>query len=343
MNHFFGTFISGTGEIVEAMLEQRLQDCRILSLLDGAVEFETATPYSDLNLFCCNNLFQVVHRGSLPGAGSLNAYLKTLLAEEAAWADIKNSSSKIRTFRLVTSRQNQLVSVDASLRGRLEQRLSKRTGLRLDRSRPDTEFWVLSRSEGTAYFLKRLSRHTAYDKLLDPGELHPELAYMMCWLTAPKYTDVVVDPFCGYGAIPVQRGKRFPFARLYAFDNDPKPLARAREKLPRKNPNIVVERRDALELGKLLPPESVDAVITDPPWGLFQDVGMALDEFYRRALGQIFTVLKPGGRLVLLTARGEELSAALQGLPGLSLQKEYHILVSGKKTGLYVFEKLVVS
>ena len=339
MNHFFGTFISGTGEIIAAMLEQRLNDVKILSLLDGAVEFETAVPYSDLNLFCFNNLFQVLHRGALRESESLDGYLKTLLADEQNWGELKSASSKIQTFRLVTSRQNKLVSVDAALRDKLEKQLAKRSGLRVNRSRPDTEFWVLSRSEGVAYFLQRLSKHMAYDKLLDPGELHPELAYMMCWLTSPKYTDTVLDPFCGYGAIPLQRSKRFPFEKLYAFDIADKPLARTREKLPRKNPKIVVERHDALELDSVLPPESVDAVITDPPWGVFQEVGMELEEFYRRMLLQFKIVLKPGGRLVLLTAGEEALSAALQTVPEFLLRQEYHILVSGKKSGLYLLEK----
>lgn len=339
MNRFFGTFISGTGEIVEELLRQRLKDLKILALLDGAVEFETGVPYSDLNLFCFHNLFLVIHKKEAPAEESLNGYLRELLAAGIDWSAAGKNSPKIKTFRLVTSRQNQLVSVDSALREKMEQRLSRLSGLRVNRSRPDTEFWLLSRSEGLCYFLKRLSRHTAYDKLLDPGELHPELAYMMCWLTSPKHTDVVLDPFCGYGAIPLQRSRRFPFARLYAFDNAEQPLARTREKLPRKNPDIAVELHDALALREILPAESVDAVITDPPWGIFQEVGMELAEFYRRMLREFEFLLRPGGKLVLLTARGEELSQAEKAAPGLVLKKEYHILVSGKKSGLYQLEK----
>lgn len=341
MNHFLGTFISGTGEIVEGMLRQRLKDLNLIALPDGAAEFETALPYSDLNLFCFNNIFRVLHKGELTDSETaLDQYLKELPASQPDWAAARENSAKIRSFRLVTSRQNRLVSVNPGLRERLEQKIVKMSGLRVDRSRPDTEFWLLSRDDGTCYFLKRLSRHTAYDKLLDPGELHPELAYMMCWLTDPKYTDVVLDPFCGYGAIPLQRCKRFPFARLYAFDKNEKALGRTREKLPRKNPNIIIKNQDALSLSKALPPESVDAVITDPPWGFFEDVGMELEEFYEKTLRQLDFVLKPGGRLALLTAKKDEFRGAVEKLPRLSFRKEYDILVSGKKTGLYLLEKV---
>ncbi len=204
----------------------------------------------------------------------------------------------------------------------------------MDRSRPDTEFWLLARSEGTCRFLKRLSRHTSYDKLLDPGELHPELAYIMCWLTQPKHTDTVLDPFCGYGSIPAQRCKRFPFSRLYAFDIDRQVLDRAKSKLGKPRKNLFLECRDALELSRVLPPESVDAVITDPPWGLYRNTDMELEEFYRRVWRELEQVLKPGGRLVLLTARKEEFLRAA-GVP----MKSWEILVSGKKAGLYLWEK----
>lgn len=340
MNRFLGTFISGTGEIVENILRGRAKDLELCALPDGAAEFETAIPYSDLNLFCFNNLFRVLHRTELRSEGDvLDRYLAELAASQPDWAAARDNSPKIRSFRLMTSRQNQLVSVNPALRERLERKISKETGLRIDRSRPDTEFWLLSRSEGTCYFLKRLSRHTAYDKALDPGELHPELAYMMCWLTRPKYTDTVLDPFCGYGAIPVQRCKRFPFFKVYAFDKNGKALARTKEKLSRRGESIVVKKQDVLALGTVLPAASVDAVITDPPWGFFEDVGMDLETFYRKTLEQLEYVLKPGGRLVVLTAKKEELHRAAAGFPQLSLQKEYNILVSGKKTGLYLLEK----
>lgn len=340
MNRFLGTFISGTGEIVKGMLRQRLKDLNLIALPDGAAEFETSLPYSDLNLFCFNNIFLVLHKGELTDRETiLDEYLKELLASQPDWAGVRENSSKIRSFRLVTSRQNRLVSVNSALREKLEKRIAKISGLRVDKSRPDTEFWLLSRSEGTCYFLKRLSRHTAYDKLLDPGELHPELAYMMCWLTVPKYTDTVLDPFCGYGAIPLQRCKRFPFSKLYAFDKNEQALGRTKEKLPLKNPNITVKNQDALALSRALPPESVDAVITDPPWGFFEDVNMELEEFYRKTLEQLDFVLKPGGKLALLTAKKEEFRRAAEKFPRLSFREEYNILVSGKKTGLYLLEK----
>lgn len=340
MNRYFAAFPAGAGALAERALRRRLPDLELLSLLDGAVEFATAVPYSDLNLFCFQNIFRVLHRAPVPaGERPLDAYLRQLLAAgDADWPAAGNNSPKIRTFRLVTSRENRLTAVDPALRARLEQRISRASGLRVDRGRPDTEFWVLSRREGTCWFLKRLTRHAAYDKLLAPGELHPEICWLMAFLSEPRHTDTVLDPFCGSGAIPAQRIKRFPYARLLAFDSDPACVARTRQRLPRR-PEITVERRDALKLSETLSPESVDAVITDPPWGLYQALDRPLEDFYRESLTQLAPVLKPGGRLVWLTAGKAEFQAALAACPGFSLREEHGLLVSGKKCGLYLAVK----
>lgn len=338
MNRYFATFLSGAQELIEEILRERLRDLRLLSLLDGCVEFETEVPYSDLNLFCFHNVFRVVRRLDFPaGQGSPEVCARELLRSETDWKAAGENAKKIKTFRLVASQENHLVSLEPSLCRALEKRVSAASGLRLDRSRPDTEFWLLSRREGPCWFLKRLSRHTSYDKLLDPGELHPELAYLMCRLSSPRPEDTVLDPFCGYGAIPLQRCRRFPFSKMYAFDSDGRVLKRAGEKLGKRE-NLILEQRDALSLDKHLPPESVDAVITDPPWGLYQNLGTDLESFYQEAFAQLYRVLKPGGRLVVLTAKKEEFLRATKST-GFSPKREFHILVSGKKAGLYLMEK----
>ena len=53
----------------------------------------------------------------------------------------------------------------------------------------------------------------------------------------------------------------------------------------------------------------------------------------------LFRSLKPGGRIVLLTAAKDALPAALKSAPGLSLAGRYDILVSGKKAGILLLKK----
>lgn len=340
MNRFFATFPSGTQEIVRRILLERLEDVKILSLFDGGVDFETAVPYSSLNLFCFHNVFLVLYRAPAPsGSSPLDSFAERLPSAPIDWALAKSPVKKAKTFRLAASCRNRLTSLRPRQRAALEKQLAEASGLTVDRSLPDLEFWVLYRDEGYCWLLKRLSRHTAYDKLLHPGELHPEIAYLMCWLTHPQHTDIVLDPFCGYGAIPGERCKRFPYTKTYAFDKDKAVLGEARKKLGKNRSGLILEQHDALALDRILPESSVDAVITDPPWGLFRDAGTDLHTFYLKMAGQLARVLKPGGSLVLLTAQKECFLEAAQAAESLVLKESFDILVSGKKAGIYCFEK----
>lgn len=335
-NTFFAALVPGAEDLAAAILRQRLPDLDLHARLSGALVFSTAVPYSDLNVFCFHNIFRVLYSASgAPTPAGLEKFLRALPAAPVSWPS--RARGRARTFRLVVSCKNQLVSVSKAAKAAAEKLIAAQTGLRLDRSLPDQEFWALVRDDGRAWLLQRLSRHKAYDKLLHPGELHPELAYMMCWLSAPKPTDVVADPFCGYGSIPVQRCKRFPFARLYAFDAAPAPLAIARQKLGGR-PRVDIERRDALSLSQALP-GALDAIITDPPWGLYERLDMELGAFYRRMLEEFAQALKPGGRAVVLTAAKEELLAAAGAAPPLAVQARYNLLVSGKKAGLFLLAR----
>lgn len=333
---YFATFIPGTEDIAASILSARLPDRALSLLASGAAVFSTAVPYSGLNLFCFNNLFRVLYSAPAPPTkAGLEGFLRSLPAAPVDWQSAR-AAGKARTFRLVVSCKNQLTSVSRGAKEAVEKKLSAETRLRPDRSLPDREFWALVRDDGQAWFLQRLTRHKAYDKLLHPGELHPELAYMMCWLSGPRPDDVFLDPFCGYGAIPAQRAKRFPFRRLTASDISPKAVELTRQKLGER-PGLTVLRADAL--GLELAGGSVDAIVTDPPWGIYEDVGMEVGEFYRLVLEEFARLLRSGGRAVVLTAAKRELAGALERLPRLALRERYDILVSGKKCGLFVLEK----
>lgn len=332
-NRFLGTFVPGTEEIVAAMLKGTAQSVRLMS---GAVEFEM-NPGQRVEAPCFNNLFRVLYSAKArPDKVGLDKFARSLPEASVDWSAARSKGERGKSFRLIASCQNELTGLSKAAKEALERRIAKETGMKVDRSLPDREFWVLARREGTAYFMKRLTRHKAYDKLLHPGELHPELAYMMCWLAGSAET--VLDPFCGYGAIPAQWKTRFPYRRLMAFDLNGEALAYTREKLGQA-PGLRIEKRDALALAEQFPPESVDAIVTDPPWGLYQGVEMPLEEFYRRMLGQFRALLKPRGRAVVLTAGKNELVSALEGTAGLALEVRYDILASGKKCGLFVLGK----
>ncbi len=330
---FFATFASGAENIVREILNQLPEPPRILSLLEGAVVFRSSLPAAGCQPPCFNNLFVLLHTAAAkPDKAGLERFLRALPACPVNWAAARPSSPRAKSFRLVTSCQNQLTGVSKAAKEALEKKLSAQTRLKVDRSLPDQEFWVLVRSEGRGYFMKRLTRHKAYDKLLHPGELHPEIAYMLCWLAGPRPGQVILDPFCGYGAIPAQMARRFPACRPAASDTNEEAIRYTRQRLPQ---SVAAEKRDALRLPHWLPAHSVDAIVTDPPWGLYQTAGVPLAAFYQAMLQAFAAVLKPGGRAVILTAGKEDLLTALENAP-FCLAQRHDLLVSGKKAAVFL-------
>jgi tRNA G10 N-methylase Trm11 len=372
---YYGAFAPGLEECIAEVLGERSPDLTIPLLLSGAVVFETALSYDRLNFFCFNNVFEVISftterqkAGERPSREALENFVRHSVRRGALAAGFRGGvkagpAGSAGSFRVIFSLENTPAALSEDLRREAEARIASLSGLKVNRSRPDTEFWFLLRREG-AFFLRRLSRRRPWDKLLHPGELPPPLAWTLCRLSGPKPGERVADPFCGYGAIPAARLRHFPPAEFFASDIDRRALKTAQAKFKggpghRCHFNCL----DAGELPRLIPPASLDSIITDPPWGFYQGPAekgrgpspgggrqeqpqarpqapsqkrpCGLGELYRRSLAVFAGLLKPGAPAVILCGRGEELRAAAEH-SGFTITRQIPILLSGRKTAIYV-------
>jgi predicted RNA methylase len=349
-NRYYASFVPGMQKIVEAIVRERLPDVKIEKLLDGAVLFETQCTYDKLNFFCFNNIFAVIDVIENPVAGTvavpaLEAHMRAA-CRAGPRRVIAENTKKIRSFRIVCSLENTPAAVNEGIRRNTERYIAAQSGLIPDRSRPDTEFWFLRRREGFSVFMKRLTRHGSFEKTLHPGELPPPLAYLLCRLSGPKPGDVVADPFCGYGSIPAERLKRFPASRFYASDRDGSAVEYARKKIAGDlGGRCVFRQADVYDLPSLLPPESLDAIITDPPWGLYAGAKgpdadtFPVERFYADIMGIFAGLLKPGGVAVVLAARRQELPEGAGQTGRLEIRDTIPVLLSGRKAAVFVLRK----
>jgi predicted RNA methylase len=350
-NRYYGSFAPGLQGFIAEVLGERLPGLKIVKLLEGAVIFDTAAGYAGLNLFCFNNIFQVIDMRSCGEAADRESWIGAALARGRGSRVIGENSRKIRSFRVIFSRENVPAPLDGKLRNLAETCIARESGLAVNRSSPDTEFWFLYRRDGggsregpaqaagtgpgLGLFMKRLTRHPSFDKSLHPGELPPPLAWALCRLSGPKAGERVADPFCGYGSIPQARLRYFPPAEFFASDTDGGALARARGKFGKPPPRCHFNRIDAAELSRIIPPASLDAIITDPPWGFHEKLPCPLEEFYARFLAVFAGLLKKGGSGVFLCGRGEEFKTAAER-KGFTVDRTLPILLSGKKALIYV-------
>ena len=143
--------------------------------------------------------------------------------------------------------------------------------------------------------------------------LRTNIAYCLLIMARPAGTETVIDPFCGSGTIPIEAAAIFPALRVLASDRSDKAVegARANATAAGLAHRIEFSRLDVFELSRAHAPGSIDSIVTDPPMGVRLGRNMDFLGFYRRFLEQAFVVLKPGGRIVLLTGRRRQLIQAI--------------------------------
>lgn len=167
----------------------------------------------------------------------------------------------------------------------------------------DVEFWATLLG-GEMFLAVRLvderMRHRDYKVAHRPGSLRASVAAALGWLSQPAADDLVVDPMCGAGTILIERAHLGRYAMLAGFDRDPGAIAAARENIgPRYRP-VGIARGDALRLP--LGNATATHLITNLPWGTKYGSHGENRRLYPRLIEEFARVVRPGGRLVMLTA-----------------------------------------
>lgn len=343
MTTYLSTFISGLQKPVEQLLKKNLGVLKIHLLLDGLVLYQTNEDIKGIQkLRFLNNTFLVLRKfEKLPSREKAFDYMFKQASKLNLDVELKNFLPNAKTFRIIASDENKFVSVDKKLLTQVENKIIglKGSRLRVDSHRPQVEFWFLRRSENIGFFLLRLTKNIT-NKKLPAGELRPELAYILCFLSEPDKSDIFLDPFAGHGSIPIERVKFFSYSLVFASDKDKnfKQIIRDRIKTKKVNKTIIPKVQGALDM-KSFEDGFITKIVTDPPWGLYENI-KDITPFYISMMSEFLRVLKSGGIIVLLTARKDEFEEVLSKHKGnLNLQEKYEILVSGKKSAIYKIKK----
>ncbi|MCL2737704.1 MAG: methyltransferase [Alphaproteobacteria bacterium] len=325
MPKYYSSFAAGFEKLVHEFLAADIQ-LDNAKVLEGAIVYDTpAKPDVIREIKYFKNSFLVL--GEAAGVKNLEEFAARLAENtpkiHAPW--------KARDFHLSFSYRNTPVKIDGASKARLVDAVANRTRLRFRSGHGDVEFWISVREDGAGFFMQRLtpSQTTA------PGELESHVAAALCRASAPKEDDIFIDPFCGSGAIALTRARMMPYRGIFAADIDPEIIADLRLRA-RSIKNSKIQKSFFIKIGNFLENKFDDnfasAIVTDPPWGLHTDIDA---DFYPRVMAEFARILKPGGRLVLLTARDIEMPVQ----PALSETAGHKVLIHGRKASLRVFSK----
>ena len=328
MAEFVSTFTTGFKKVVEKNLPEIVSGCKILNIYDGIVHYKFNGNSHDLEkVVYFNNTFFVI-KSWCNFSGNFSTMVNDFCSENKYLLISKGS------FRTRFVRENQFEKIDKKLVIKVEENVLKRSKLKIDRVSPSTEIWFDIRREGFAFCGQLISKREFTEKNLNKGELRPELAYLMCCFAELKENDVIAEPFCGYGSIPIQLVKKFHFLHLYVSDIDEEKITVLKEKKQfKQNDFVSIDVQDAFSL-KQIKDNSVDVIISDPPWGFFEDVGdIAL--FYDKMFCSFKRILKNDGKMIILSARKDELEYAAEK-NNYKIIEKVDTLVNGKKACVYM-------
>ena len=326
MAEFISSFTTGFQEVVKADLEKRFPKIKILNLFDGLVHYKFDGDSRELErVIYFNNTFFVLK--TMKGKGLNFPSLVASVCSAKNYFLVNKGS-----FRVRFQKENQFAKVDKNLTKRVEDYVLRNSKLQLDRLSPTNEIWFSMRREGFAFCGELISRRDFTEKNLNKGELRPELAYLICSFAEVQPDDVILEPFCGYGSIPLQLDKAFECKKIYVSDIDQEKIKLLESKKIAQSARVSISKADVFELPQISD-KSIDSIITDPPWGLWENIE-DIEGFYKRMFLSFKRVLKAQGRMTILTARTLEFENAVKESK-LTIQKSLHTLVNGKKASLY--------
>ena len=129
--------------------------------------------------------------------------------------------------------------------------------------------------------------------------LRRSTCYAMLHLASLAPGAVCVDAMCGSGSLPIEGAVNFPAAVHMGGDISEEDVTKARQSVTLQRVEVELAPWDSCRLP--LRPGSVDAVVTDLPFGRRHGSHLQNQSLYPRALREYARVVRAGGRAVLLT------------------------------------------
>ncbi|GFO96567.1 putative RNA methylase [groundwater metagenome] len=284
---------------VIACLESMCADFKVVLRLDGCLIIEIRKDADKIAGILAKKLSMTHHITEVLGIGGANEEDVLDTVEKVSF-EIEGTYS-IRVKRIREYSRINTESMEKRIGGIFFQR-----GARANLKNPEVQLRVLLTEDKSIFGRLMCSidrsafeaRKPHYKPFFYPGVLMPRVARALVNIAKPEAS--LLDPFCGTGGILVEAG--LIGIRVMGGDMQRKLLLGARMNLDHYNIDHSLIYQDAC--GMALRDESVDAVVTDPPYGRSAAIkAESLTHLLSGSLGEIYRVLKKRKRAVFISER----------------------------------------
>ncbi|MDO8726405.1 MAG: TRM11 family methyltransferase [Candidatus Methanoperedens sp.] len=294
---------------VIASLESVCPDFNIILSLDGCLIIEIRKDAGTIAGILAKKLSMTHHITEILGIGGAG--------EEDALDTVEKADLEIvGTYSIRVKKVREYSTIDTeSMEKRIGSIFLDR-GVRADLNNPEVQLRLLL-TEDKSIFARIIysidrgayeARKPHYKPFFYPGVLMPRVARALVNISKPEKN--VLDPFCGTGGILVEAG--LMGLRVIGGDMQRKLLLGAKMNLDHYKIDHSLMFQDACR--EALQDESIDAVVTDPPYGRSAAIkAESLEHMLSGSIGEIYRVLKKGKRAVFISEREIEALAKEAG------------------------------
>lgn len=191
--------------------------------------------------------------------------------------------------------------------------------------------------EGDKVLTQRNLFRREWRKHLVPAGVNPSIAFVLCKLANLKNTDILLDPFCGGGTIPITALIDFGVKKIIATDISSKAIEFTKKnlveaKITKDKYSLFISDVKKLRFQK----NSIDKIITNMPFGIREGDHKGNTSLYKRFFEFSYSSLRENGLLVVLTT---EKSLVVNNIGEFNIVSEYKIAQGGLFPSIFVLEK----
>jgi len=345
---YFATLAAGFESVVAEEIDRRLPGTRIAGDLPGKVFFSTDAGAGEiLALRSVHHVERLI--GCIEGIGPSRSELERVqgivagvdcLPPALAARGAHDWRRDPPTFRVTAYRSGEHDYTSIELSAAVGAGIVERHGWPVNLTDHDVEI-VAHLMDSTLLLGVRLthegSLHRRHRAAIGLTTLKASVAFSLLWLAGLRGDEVLLDPMCGSGMIPLEATSAWPGVAAIGGDISARELRAAAENVARSGLDVPLCRWDARRLP--LADASVDCVVTDMPFGRRVGSHGRNRQVYPAVLTEVARVLRPGGRAVILTLERRLMARLLPALPDLELTSTLPIVLSNLRPSVYMVGK----